>query len=63
MVSKELKEYAESHTKEASYLYNNLLWNSKLISGDEYGDNITHISSKFGIMSIEAENEAILKSW
>lgn len=55
MVSKELKEYAESHSKFESYKYNNELLNSRLISDDAYSDNVTHISSKFAIAKIEAE--------
>jgi len=63
MVFKELKEYAQTHAKSEAYLYNNRLWVGKLISGEEYNDNITHISSQSAIAKIEAENEEILKNW
>ena len=62
-MSNEVEEFANTHTKEEAYLYNNRLWVGKLISGEEYSDNITFISRQSTIAKIEAENEAILKSW
>lgn len=48
-VTKVVMEYYNTHTKKETYLYNNRLWFSKLITDKEYNTNWLFIKSKCSV--------------
>ena len=45
-VTKEVKEFITTHTKSETYLYNNRLFFSKIISSEQYNINHAFIKSE-----------------